>query len=240
MAQLLFYKNPVAINKKAHKDIKVSPTGNGFGFAKHSNSVIVAGTEFNNASKEYAIVFSKIQEKFAPVVLLGVRNNENLFVGEDNLWDADYIPAFIRRYPYVIAEGGEEKDKLTVCIDEAYEGFNSGEGEPLFTEDGENTTYLQNVIAFLFEYRKQVERTEKFAGKLADLGLLTEHTAKIDMKSGDTFSMGGLMIVDEQKLRELDDAVVVELFRSGELAWIYSHLASLSNMGRLIDRIAKK
>jgi hypothetical protein len=57
------------------------------------------------------------------------------------------------------------------------------------------------------------------------------------MKSGEQFSLGGLRIIDEKKLLELDDKHVLEFFRSGQLAWIYFHLASLANMGRLVDYI---
>jgi hypothetical protein len=46
------------------------------------------------------------------------------------------------------------------------------------------------------------------------------------------------MVVDEKKLLGLSDEVVLSLFRSGELSWIYAHLMSISNLKRLTHRAA--
>ncbi len=51
MANLLFYENPVALNKVDHKDIKIQPMVNNYTFAAKTNSVILAGVEFTEAAK---------------------------------------------------------------------------------------------------------------------------------------------------------------------------------------------
>ena len=76
MADLLFYENPVALNKVTHKDTKIKPLANDFGFARNTNSVILAGVEFSEAAKEYPIVFAQAGESIVPVALLGLRNEE--------------------------------------------------------------------------------------------------------------------------------------------------------------------
>ncbi len=91
MANLLFYENPVALNKVTHKDIKIKPGGSDFSFAKNTNSVILARVEFTEAAKEYPIVSAQAGESIVPVALLGLRNEENLFVKDDGTWDARYI-----------------------------------------------------------------------------------------------------------------------------------------------------
>lgn len=58
MANLLFYKSPVPLNKNDHKDKKISSIGRNFMFAGETNSVILAGVEFSEAAKEYPIVFT--------------------------------------------------------------------------------------------------------------------------------------------------------------------------------------
>ncbi|RYX89818.1 MAG: hypothetical protein EOO28_31445, partial [Comamonadaceae bacterium] len=55
---------------------------------------------------------------------------------------------------------------------------------------------------------------------------------------GTSFMVNGLMIIDERKLLELSDKDALEIFRSGELSWVYAHLVSLSNMNRLVDKLA--
>ena len=76
-------------------------------FAGKTNSVILAGVEFSEAAKEYAIVFTQAGDKVVPVAMLGLRNEENLFVDDKGGWDVRCIPSFVRRYPFVLAETGE-------------------------------------------------------------------------------------------------------------------------------------
>jgi hypothetical protein len=237
MASLLFYDNPVALNKVDHKDTKIKRLPNHFKFAARTNSVILSGVEFSEAAKEYAVVFAKSGDNVVPVALLGLRNEENLFVGEDGTWNATYIPAFVRRYPFVLAGTGEQ-DQQVVCIDESFEGFSKTEGDPLF-ERGEPTPVLTQALDFLNEYQKQFLRTEQFVNRLRENDLLMALDAKIDMTDGTQFALTGLLAVDEKRLLKLDDQKALELFRSGELAWIYSHLLSLGSLSGMVNRIAK-
>lgn len=238
MANLLFYENPVALNKVDHKDMKIKPMVNNYKFAAKTNSVILAGVEFTEAAKEYPIVFAQSGERIVPVALLGLRNEENLFVLEDGTWDARYVPAFVRRYPFVLAETGEDGNQRVVCIDESFDGFSKEDGEPLF--DGEEATpILQQALDFLEEYQKQYMRTEVFIKRLQDCDLLMSLNAKIDMADGAQFALTGLLAVDEKKLLALSDEKSLEFFRSGELAWVYCHLMSLGCMGGMVQRIGK-
>ena len=182
MANLLFYKNPVPLNKNDHKDKKISSVGRNFAFAGKTNSVILASVEFSEAAKEYPIVFTHAGDNVVPVLLLGLRNEENLFVDDKGDWDARYFPSFVRRYPFVLAETGKTGQRA-VCIDEGYEGFNDDEGEPLFAGE-ETTPILQQAIDFLEESQKQYLRTETFVQRLRDNDLLMSLDAKVDMVDG--------------------------------------------------------
>jgi hypothetical protein len=170
---------------------------------------------------------------------VGLRSQDNLFVDGEGRWDARYIPAFVRRYPFVLAELPGRTD-LALCVDEAFEGLNTVEGEPLFDAMGKNTPFLQNALDFLSRYQAEYVRTEAFCQRLEQLGLLVEMNAKADLADGRSFTVNGLMIVDEQKLLALPDAAVLALFRSGELHLVSMHLVSLSNMQKLVDRMAAR
>lgn len=237
MANLLFYTKPAALNKVVHKTTKIKPMGDDYSFARSTNSVILAGVEFTEAAKEYPIVFAQAGESVVPVALLGLRNEENLFVHESGNWDARYIPAFVRRYPFVLAEAGEQNQRM-VCIDEAYAGFDDKSGEALFKDD-EPTPILKQAIEFLEEYQRQYTRTEAFVKRLQENDLLMSLNAKIDMNDGQQFALQGLLAVDEKKLLQLSDDQALAFFRSGELAWLYCHLMSMGCMASLVDRIAK-
>ena len=239
MVNLLFYDKPVALNKVTHKDSKIAPLRNDFGFARNTNSVILAGVEFTEAAKEYPIVFAQAGDTVVPVALLGLRNEENLFIKEDGGWDARYVPAFVRRYPFVLAETGGEWNQRAVCIDESYAGFGEGDGESLFEDGGEPTAILKQAMDFLEEYRRQYVRTETFVKRLQDNDLLMPLNARVDLVDGKQFALTGLLAVDEKKLLQLSDEKALEFFKSGELAWVYCHLMSLGCMAGMVDRIAR-
>ena len=238
MSQVMFYEKPIALDREAHRSVRIGAMPD-YLFAAKTNSVLLAGVEFAEAAKEYPVVFAKAAEgKFVPVALLGMRDNENLYVDENGKWNARYIPAFVRRYPFVLADNGT--DQLTLCIDESSPAFNAENGQPLFDENGANTPFLQQALDFVADYQGQNARTEAFTSRLNELGLLIELSAKADMNDGSSYVINGLMVVDEQKLLALDSAKVDELFKSGMLGWIYAHLMSLSNMPRLIELIAQR
>ncbi|MEK6244641.1 MAG: SapC family protein [Pseudomonadota bacterium] len=233
MSNPLFYDNPIALNSQTHRNLKIKPSDDGLKFSGKTNSVLLAGIEFPEACKHFPIVFAKVAgPQVLPLALLGFRDRENLFVDAGGRWKGEYVPAYIRRYPFVLAKGDAEQ-KLTVCIDESYPGFGADEGQPLFNGKGESTDYLKGVLTFLQDYQKQLERTDLFLQTLRELDLLVDVAAKVKLPGGERFSIAGLMMVDERKLNALPEAQILRLFRSGELAWVYSHLLSISNFNRM-------
>ena len=238
MSTLLFYDNPIALNSETHRNLKIKPSDDGLKFSGKTNSVLLAGVEFPQACKHFPIVFAKVAGQPAlPMALLGFRDLENLFVDTGGKWKCEYVPAYIRRYPFVLAKGGAGKE-LTVCIDESYPGFGADEGQALFNAKGESTDYLKGVLKFLQDYQTQIERTDLFLQTLREFDLLMDVAANVNLPSGERYSMAGLMMVDERKLQALPDEKVMRLFRSGELAWIYSHLLSIGNFSRLLGKAA--
>ena len=239
MSDAVYYEKPVALDREKHRQLKVRATGS-FGFAGKANSLYLAGVEFNEACKEFAIVFTRVGGgRTVPVAMLGLRSRENLFVDAEGKWDASYIPAFVRRYPFVLAEL-PGRSEMAVCVDEAFTGLNSSDGEALFDAKGGDTPFLQNALDFLSRYQAEYLRTEAFCQRLEQAGLLMEMNAKADLVDGRSFAINGLMIVDEKKLLALPDATVLSLLRSGELHLISMHLVSLSNMQKLVDRMAAR
>ncbi len=237
MSNVLFYNKPVAVNRDQHRTTKIGPVAD-FSFAAKTNSVALTGVEFTEACKEYPIVFAQVGERKVPVTLLGLRDDENLYVNAEGKWDDCYIPAFVRRYPFVLAES--EDDQFVVCIDESSNAFNAKDGQPLFDNDGVNTPFLDGALNFLNAYQAQMKRTEGFVKQLEALGMFTEMSAKTELADGRKFLFNGLYVIDEQKLLTLKEKKAAELIKSGEAGWIYAHLISLSNMSRLVDRISAR
>ena len=238
MSDGLYYENAVLLDRDKHRNWRVAPS-QGFGFARDANSLYLAGAEFAEACKEYAIVFTRgANGKISPVAMLGLRTRENLFVDDQARWTGSYIPAFVRRYPFVLAELPGQS--MGVCIDRAYSGLNDREGQALFDPEGNNTPYLQNALDFLTRFQQEFRRTEIFCERLDQAGLLKPIDARADLNDGRSFTVSGLLVVDEKKLLELPDAAALSLFRAGELHLVSMHLMSLANMKRLLDRMAQR
>ena len=237
MATLLFYQNPVALNREAHKHVRVPSDSASFAFAGQTNSIPLAAAEFYDAQRDYPIVFAGAGDDIAPVALLGLRQGENLFVGAGGQWDGDYVPVFARCYPFVLANGEDDGQNL-VCVDEA--AVQGEGGEALFDHEGQETAFLRRHVDLLSEFQSHMKRSGEFVGRLKGAGLLKEITLQIVPEGGDPLSLQGVQVVDEQKLMALDDAKVQEFFRLGELGWIYAHLASLRNVQRLSKRLGKR
>ena len=171
-----------------------------------------------------------------PAVILGTRNEENLYYGEDGGWKANYIPAFIRRYPFVFSSG-DQGDTFTLCIDEDFEGCNrEGKGERLFDADGEQTQYLKNVLEFLKEFQAHFRRSQSFCAKIAELDLLEPMGAQFN-QDGEKRSLTGFMTVNREKLKALSGEQLSELVKSDGLELLYLHLQSLSNFTSMMERI---
>lgn len=237
--QLMIYENAVPISAEAHRNVAVRQ-GTTFGFAAALNSVPLVVAEFEKAAAEYPIVFAGEGEALTPAVVVGLRTDENLCVTADGAWDGDYVPAFLRRYPFVFAGGGEG-EQFTLCIDTAFEGVNeAGKGERLFDSDGNRTQYLTTMLQFASDYQTQHAVTRAFTDRLRALDLLEPASATATLADGTRLSLGGFQRVGAERLANLPDAAVVELFRTGMLAVIHAHLASMSRLPNLLMRAEKR
>ncbi|MDP2157343.1 MAG: SapC family protein [Nitrospirota bacterium] len=237
MSDKQLYRQPVVLNSETHKAIKVAPVKD-YGFAAEMNSSIVVCQEFLEAAKYYPIVFSNTKDVITPVALLGI--SSNLSVDSVGTWQEDtYIPAFIRRYPYILAEGLAGDGSLSVCVDSEYAGFDAKDGVRLFTDDGKNTPALDKAIEFMRTYHNQFEITKAFVSQIRDLNIFRAVDANISLTGGKKFTIKNLSMIDEQALLKLSDEQLIKLVRSGALAWIYAHLYSLTNFSKIVTRAGK-
>lgn len=237
--QPLFYKKVVPLNKEKHNKLYIEPI-EGYEFARDTNSLYIAAVEFGKVSREYPIVFGQdAQGGIFPVILLGLKNNQNVFVDDKGSWDAEYIPAYARRYPFILAsQGNDEEQQFAVCIDEGYPGFNTAkEGQALFDDKGEQSPILKQAVDFLKDYQNHVVLTNQFCKNIKELEVLEPMQANIEMKSGDKLSLGGFQCVNREKLANLKPGKLADLVKTGQMELIYAHLFSLSNVTRLMNKM---
>ena len=234
--QLLIYETAVPVTPARHGKHSVEVGGN-YAFSAGVNAVPLMAVEILRAATEYAVVFTAVGDDVMPAVVLGVKGDQNLYLGPDGHWNAKYIPAFIRRYPFVFSANADNKT-LTLCVDEAYPGVNNeGRGARLFADDGKPSPYVDRVLAFLKEYQAHFMRTQAFGKRLKESGLLEPMQAKVTTPNGATLSLTGFLAVNRAKLRELPAEQLAALAKTDELELLYLHLYSMRNFEDMKDRL---
>lgn len=238
----LFYKNPVPLDTKKHVKLGLVKDF-GLGFTKEVNAVPINMIEMPQICHFYPIAFSP-DENATPVALLGLRDNENLFLDDKKQWAPNaYIPAYIRRYPFIFSEV-PGNDQLTLCVDMDDKLINEKSDQKFFDGEGKPTQLAQNALEFCKSYHAAAQQTAEFSKTLAQSGLLVDRQAEISVGEGQKINFSGFRIIDEQKLAELDDADFIEWRKKGWLPFLYAHLFSGAQWQRLTsllnERLAKE
>ncbi|WP_435106570.1 SapC family protein [Arhodomonas sp. AD133] len=233
MAQMIFYQNIIPLDREQHRDLRVRNRPGYAPQARETHYVPLGGAEFFQAARDYPIVFSGEGDTLGPVALLGLREGENLFLDDHDQWRGGvHLPAFVRRYPFILADNGEGSG-FSIGVDEDSEVLSRAEGDPLFTDDGEYSEALNGYIRLMQEFYQDMQRTRALTQRLVDLDVLVERAVEIGAPDGRTFQLGGLKFVDEQRLAGLSDEQLVALQRDGYLGRVYAHLVSVGNLQRL-------
>ena len=226
------YKDLEIVNKENHKNQSVREIKD-FSYAKNIMNAPITVAEFFEACKNYPIFFAKDKEEnwFASV-MLGYKENENIFVDDKGNWDKlHYIPAFVRRYPFVFIEQNEQ---LLLGIEKEFLSTDKkDESRKFFDDKNENTEFLNNVLTFLNQFQNDSIATKEFIKQLEEWELLEEKTATIINEKKEQFNINGFFIVNEEKLKHLSKKKKEEICNKNATPLITAHLISLSNIQKL-------
>lgn len=227
----LFYKNPMPLDAKLHATLALKKDF-GLGFTKDVNAVPINLIELPQICHSYPIAFAP-DANASPVAILGLRDNENLFLDAKGQWaENTYIPAYIRRYPFIFSEI-QGSDQLSLCIDMDSSVTDEKGDQKFFDAEGKPTTLAQNALEFCKSYHAAAQQTQAFGKALHDAGLLVERAAEIALGDGKRLNFAGFRIIDEEKLAKLDDKTFLEFRKNGWLPFIYAHLFSGAQWQRL-------
>lgn len=227
------FKQVVPVNQERHAGKKIKQV-DGFDFAAQFHIAYVTTHEFVRAAAIYPLVFIEDKEKdeFRPVALLGLDAGKNLFVGTDGKWQASYIPAIIRRYPFALSQAGED-GRFLICVDEGSDLVNDTEGSPLFDEKGEPTEVIENVKLYLSELQQMDMVTTEFCKFMTAHNLFVPLNMRV--RQNDSFkNISGCYVINEERLNNLSDELFMELRSKRYLPAIYAQLTSLSQIERLV------
>lgn len=228
--------NHALLNNRDHKDLRVITTRS----AEYGDNIMLAMTfagEFRNLQAHYPIVFRKnAQGQFEPVALLGFKDGQNLFLTEQG-WDATYIPLTIERQPFLIGFSADRQPMMHIDLDSPR--VSRDRGEPVFREFGGNTEFLERMSSVLLAIHQGLADNEPFIGALLQYELLESFVFDIQLNDGSHNRLAGFYTISEERLLNLNGAVLERLNRAGHLQAIYMAIASLSNFRALIERMNK-
>ena len=227
------FEKVVPVNRDRHAGKKIREITS-FVFASKFHIAYVTMHEFARAAAVYPIVFLEDKEKdeFRPVALLGLDAGENLFVGEAGKWEASYVPAIIRRYPFALANTDKE-GQFTICIDEGSELVSDTEGAAMFDDKGEPTQVIENVKRYLSELQQMDALTREFAKFLAENNMFTPLNMRV-RDNGGVKNIAGCYVINEERLNNLSDDRFLEMRKKRYLPAIYAQLISLAQIERLM------
>ncbi len=227
------FQKVVPVNKDRHAKKKVKDISS-FAFASKFHIAYVTMQEFARAASIFPIVFLEDKEKdeFRPVVLLGINAGENLFVDPAGKWQASYVPAIIRRYPFALTPSGKD-GQYVVCIDEESPLVSDTEGSPLFDDNGEPTQVIDNVKLYLAELQQMDALTSDFSKFLSEHNMFTPLNMRV-RDNDKVKNISGCYVINEERLNNLSDDRFLEIKNKRFLPAIYAHLISLAQTERLV------
>ena len=234
----LFYNDLMPLNTRDHAGWRAGSLTNA-GYLSSTHAIPLTTDEFVDAQRNFPIVFTAGDSPL-PIALFGLNEGVNTFVDADNnVTETIYLPAYARRYPFILAKLQPDNDDMSLCFDPSAGLLGKTEdGIALFDEAGQPTEYTQNVLDFCRRFEEAGQRTKVFMDELAKLDILMDGEIAItrnDMPDK-PFIYRGFRMVDENKLRELPAAKVEELAKNGMLMLIYAHLFSLNLMRVIFER----
>lgn len=232
----LFYNELAPLSSNVHGDwnakrVESAP------FLAAVHAVPLTAEEFGLASRHYPIVFAA-GENPVPLAMMGLNEGVNIFVGDDGKLINDvYVPAYVRRYPFMLAKLRPESEELSLCFDPTSETVGQfEEGERLF-EGAEPSQTTKEILGFCEQFEQAGQRTAAFVKELMDLKLLIDGEVAIQPEGAEQpFVYRGFQMISEEKLRELRGDQARKLIQSGALALIYAHLFSLSLIREIFAR----
>ncbi len=245
MQNPLFYGDITALNGDLHKNLRLRDEGARFAFARSAHLIPALVEEFSAAAMGLPIAFLPGPKRPSPVFVAGLVPGNNLFISSDGDWDGAYIPAYLRRYPFIIGEVAAEAEaeaetdgpSAVLCIDESFDGLGSDAGKPLFNKDGSPAEVTTTALELSERYRLGAQLTDAFCARLQDLDLLRSVTFDLNRPAAQNIVVHGLLTVDAAAFDALSDEDFLELRRLGYLQPIYAHLQSLGMLDRLSERL---
>lgn len=232
----MFYQDLVPLNTTQHTKWKIKPLDSA-SFMANQHAIPVTVDEFASASRSYPIVFSA-GDNSLPLILMGLNEGVNIYTDEDGKFtEPAYVPAYVRRYPFMLAKLAPESEELSLCFDPTTKALGDfKEGEALFENDLPTDT-TKGILEFCEKFEQAGQRTNQFMEELKKMDLLMDGEVSIQQTGVEQpFVYRGFRMVNEEKLRDMRGDELRKINQNGMLPLIYTHLFSLQIMRDVFAR----
>jgi hypothetical protein len=233
----LFYGNLEPLSSTQHPNHKARQA-NEAKFLTTAHAIPITVDEFVSTQRHCPIVFS-VGDSPVPLALMGLNEGVNVFVdAEGKLINNEvYIPAYVRRYPFMLARLAPDAEELSLCFDPTSELVGEfDDGNALF-EDGKPSETTNQILKFCEEFELSAQRTNAFMQDLKEAGLLMDGEVSIQPSGSEQpFIYRGFQMVNEEKLRELRGDELRKMNQNGMLALVMAHLFSMSMVREIFGK----
>lgn len=228
--------NHVLLTAEDHRELRIH-TARAAMLGDAVMSSLIVPDEFRQVQSEYPILFRMDAESgaFSALAMFGFQTGENLYLDAQG-WDARYVPLAMAIQPFLIGPPATGSNDKQVHVDLDSPRIASGEGTRLFDPEGRPTPYLERIAGDLGRLDASYQASAGFFESLARYELLEPFVLDVTLRDGSTNRLVGFHVIDEAKLRALDGAALGDLHARGHLLPIFMALASLANIGALVDR----
>ncbi len=239
---VMFYKNPQPLAKDKHEGFGVKQIEKPFEFMATHHFMPITAPEFGSAAASFPVIFAG--EDRSPLAVMGIRTGENLFVNNGTFEQDFYMPAFARRYPFVLA-GDKENDRFVVCIDEDADCVTKDGPTQKFFENGDTSAFTKEAFTFLQNFERDRQSTDIMIKRFKELDLFEQKDMHFQGQNADGTPAERQKIADyfavtEERLRGLDAKTLKEFAENGYLAVAHAHMISLGNWQRLVNMTLRR
>jgi len=224
------YKSITVLNANEHRDFRYTPPSD-LSFAKHLNVIPITYSEIQKLCCEFPIVYLTGENPSLAIVVGIEKEGKNLAINEEGKWIGSYVPAFLRRYPFILAKTGENQMSLAFDIESGC--FSSPEGERLFDDEGKATEVINNIGNFLKALEDEFILTRNLVAELDRLGILEDRVLTIG-EGEDAKQIGGFKTVEHEKMVALDSAVLADMVKKGWIEVISLQQFSIKNFQKIV------
>lgn len=224
----LFYNDLMPLNSRDHANWKAKETDT-LPWMATQNAIPLTVDEFPLAQRYMPIVFSSGEDPI-PLGLMGLNDGVNVYFDDDGRVDGPtYIPAYVRRYPFMLTKLSPDSTELSLCFDPTSGLIGEfDEGHPLFDGD-QPAEATQRTLEFCQQFDQAAQRTKMAIDEFKKHGILMDGEVAIEQPGNDQpFVYRGFGMADENKLRELDADVIKQWNENGLLPLLHAHLFSLT------------